>query len=241
MPKKKTLVIVLILALVFIFVSFMAILYLFSNVSPEMQAKKAYKVSFSNFMDKISYANAVEVAYMLNASNLDLNKHDENGWAPLPKAAALNPDIGVLSTLISRGAKPNFSNRDGLTPLMASLLVDQKISYIKFLVENKADVNSVDFKGVSVLMIAAYSTTSVEKIKYLISKGAKVNYQSQHSGLTALMLASYSSGNTEIINALLDAGANKKLQSNQGFTAYNLALRNIVLNKNQAILNKLKP
>ena len=69
--------------------------------------------------------------------------------------------------------------------------------------------------------------------------GANPDLQDE-DGQTALMIAADESYNPQIIIALINGGADISLTDYSGRTAYDYALTNPVLNRNQAIMSLLQ-
>lgn len=84
------------------------------------------------------------------------------------------------------------------------------------------DVNSSGNSGLTPLMICSTCSHGYKYAGKLIAHGANADYQEENYGENALMKAAVY-GNREMINVLLPA-SNKKIKSNNGFTAYDLAM-----------------
>jgi ankyrin repeat protein len=62
---------------------------------------------------------SVDIAEMLLAAGADPNRHDQNGWLPLSRAA-LSGSLALVDLLINAGADVNLRDIDGTTPLRSA-------------------------------------------------------------------------------------------------------------------------
>ena len=116
------------------------------------------------------------------------------GATPFLLAAATS-DVGMMRTLLAKGADPKLGTNDGVTPLMAAAGVGRSAR----LGRNKEGQRQ-----------------SVEAIKLMLELGADIN-ASNDDGLTALHGAAYSGAN-DVIQFLVDKGANLLLKDKYGQT-----------------------
>lgn len=238
MPKRRSVWLFILLTSLFIVFSSFALFYRFST--PAGMSSPLLSPSFADFMQRIGYASADSVTLMLQGKPFSLHQRDEEGWAPLVKASALNPKVDVLAILLDNGAPINFPNADGLTPLMAALIVGQSFAIVDFLLNKGADVHATDFRGMTPLMIACYAGASVNIIDALIQHGALINARAD-AGLTPLMLASATNKNPDVLKLLLLKNANKDYRTSDGLSAYDFALKNPALKNQAPLLSFLKP
>jgi len=137
---------------------------------------------------------------------------DMLGQAALHAAIDRN-QVGMLSTLIGRGADVNVATKIGVTPLgHASAKGDPEC--VQALLANKAALRTESDKGVSPLG-AAVNKGSVEIVKMLLDAGAPVDASAQYGALDTK--------NEEIENMLLDAGSNPNSLNLDGKSALHQA------------------
>jgi ankyrin repeat protein len=121
------------------------------------------------------------------------------GVTPFMLAAA-SGDVGIMRTLLAKGADPTLGSNDGVTPLMAAAGVGQASQYVltereekqnlgavKFLVEMGADVNASNYFGYTALHGAAF-TGANEIVQFLVDKGASLHAEDEY-GQTPLSIA----------------------------------------------------
>ena len=147
---------------------------------------------------------------LLNRPDVDINKHDNQGWTPLKSACSYSgtdSNIDTVKLLLNRSdIDINKHDYEGWTPLMAACRYSNTysdIGTVKLLLDRPdTDVNKQQKDGWSALMLAAaYSCdgSDIETIKLLLSH-PKININNcENNGYTALMLAclySSSDGNS---------------------------------------------
>jgi ankyrin repeat protein len=137
-----------------------------------------------------------DVVEALLQARADLNKADEDGFAPMSVAAS----APIATMLIERGADVNAANRFGHTALWCAAM-NGRADVVGALLQGGADVNKADVKGCAPLSFAASASIA----KMLIERGADVNAANRLGG-TALLLAAQE-GHADVVEALLQAGA----------------------------------
>ena len=130
--------------------------------------------------------------------------------------------------LLEKGADPNLAGAWG-RPLHVAAASDKAgPDEVKLLLDWGADAKAVNQWGIEPLVEAVTaSKPSYGKIALLLEAGADVNalfdWNGNH-GLNALMAAAMN-GTSDIVELLLDNGAQKYLQSGDGFSAYEYAVK----------------
>lgn len=118
--------------------------------------------------------------------------------------AVMDGNMGVVKSLVEKGADVNADLGNGTTPLMSAMFRGN-IELVKVLLDKGADVNRKNLNGMTAMMIAMSKDTKSELVKVLLDKGADVNAK-DNSGSTVLSYA-ISVGNAEIIAMLRAKGA----------------------------------
>ncbi|OFW27113.1 MAG: hypothetical protein A3J28_05865 [Acidobacteria bacterium RIFCSPLOWO2_12_FULL_60_22] len=119
------------------------------------------------------------------------------GATPFMLAAAAG-DVGLMKTLLAKGADPKMGTFDHTTPLMAAAGVGRKatrtkdeeaqtLEAVKLMLELGADVNEANDEGRTALHSAAFSWAD-EIIQFLVAKGARLDLEDM-SGQTPLSIA----------------------------------------------------
>lgn len=141
----------------------------------------------------------------------DLNQQDDDGHTPL-MIAALQGDVALTSTLLSKGARIDLRNKLGRTVLM--LAKNRQVA--EKLVEAGSDVNDHDSRGVTALMLAALNGET-DQVQYLVEKGSDMEARWE-IGQTSLIIAAYA-GHMNTVELLLSLGAQVDAQCSNGRTA----------------------
>jgi len=68
-----------------------------------------------------------------------VDARDKNGWTPLHRAAALNPNPEIIQALVRLGADINARDKDGLTPLHWAAFVNSNPQVVLVLLDLGAD------------------------------------------------------------------------------------------------------
>lgn len=168
---------------------------------------------------------------MINAGAI-VNTNTNRGPA-IMIAAIYNPSI--INCLIKAGADINYNNNNSQTPLMKVAIY--KPGHIEEFIIAGANINDSDNLGKTALMYAIDTTSNRKKIRNqfyieitlqnitkLIEAGADVNTK-DNKGWTPLMYAA--KFNTKVVDILLKAGADKHIKTNDGITAFDIAIANM--------------
>jgi cytohesin len=140
------------------------------------------------------HAAAVKVLLQAGA---DVNKADDDGFAPLSVAAS----APIAKMLIERGADLNATNTFGQTALWRAVEDGDRAGVVEALLQAGADVNKADDDGDPPLPFATTATI----VTMLIERGASVNAVNTF-GRTALWRP-VEEGRAGVVQALLQAGA----------------------------------
>jgi cytohesin len=153
-----------------------------------------------------------DVVGALLQAGADVNKADEDGFAPLSAAASAS----IATMLIERGADVNAANRFGSTALL--LAADAgRVGVVEALLQADADVNKADDDGDAPLTVAASASIAT----MLIERGADLNAANRF-GATALLRAAQN-GCADVVEALLQAGADVNKADDDGFAPLSAA------------------
>ena len=136
-------------------------------------------------------------------------------------ATAREGDVGLVRSLLRRGAAPDTRAVSGATALIAAA-ANGHLEVVQVLLQGGANVNATDSSGRTALMSAA-ANRSTGVVQLLMKSGAAVN-QKDSAGKTALMLAA-STGHERTLLGLLGAGAEVNARSANGETALIAAAR----------------
>lgn len=163
----------------------------------------------------------------------DVNKLNDNGYAPLHTAArSRNSDLVQL--LLEHKADANLPDSDGMTPLIHAIMRNH-VPSIEALVAAGADVERETRQGYTPLEVAI-GEDQLFAARALIKAGAKVNAASGKQRITPLMLvasqlspqarATHLAGGptpVDIADELIERGADVNAKSAAGVTALMVA------------------
>jgi uncharacterized protein len=147
-------------------------------------------------------------------------KLDDALWVAIQNA---NPE--EAEHLLRAGASPESRRGEyGETVLIWATDLPT-LDIMALLIKRGANINTPDFDGLTPLMYAAANEMYVaayKPLELLLQHGAKVDLSS-NSGTTALMFAA-EAGTMRSVYRLLKAGANPDLRTDDGQTAYDIAM-----------------
>ncbi len=169
----------------------------------------------------------------LLSKGADVNKLNDNGYAPLHTAArSRNSDLVTL--LLEHKADPNLPDNDGVTPLVHAIMRNH-VPSIEALIAAGADVERETRQGYTPLEVAI-GEDQLFAARALINGGAKVDAASGKQKITPLMLIAsqlspqarathLAAGPTpiDIAELLIDRGAAVDAKSAAGVTALMVA------------------
>ena len=106
--------------------------------------------------------------------------------------AAAEGDVGLMRSLLAKGADPKLASNDHTTPLMVAAGVgrtgkdefpkdeqQQHVEAIKLLLELGADVNAKNEDGYTAVMGAAFSGGD-EILQFLVERGARLDVKDRY-------------------------------------------------------------
>jgi hypothetical protein len=171
----------------------------------------------------------------------DVNKKDKEGNTPLILAAR-NGDLGIVQTLVKKGADLKAVNKDGYNALLAlsnysmpgapvkekngqtsdpiGITTEEHLKTAEYLINEGAEVNAKTNDGSTALMLAA-RLNKRDLVVLLLSRGADVNSVNQQ-GQTALIAATVK-GHAEAVCPLINNRADVGVKDVVGFTALQYA------------------
>ena len=143
------------------------------------------------------------------------------GCVPSLRNAAINGNVKMLESLISKGQDINQLSLGGDTALILAAFNGNK-NIAQLLVDKGAKLDIQNQGGETALILAAFKgNTDIAQL--LIDKGAKLDIQNQY-GYTALTQTIFK-GNTNIAQLLVDKGAKLDIQNQYGNTNLILAAK----------------
>lgn len=159
-------------------------------------------------------ADQLEIAEMLIARGVDIDRADSEGYTPLHNSIS-GGSQEMVELLIDSGANVNAMTTGGRTPLHVSSYMG--LTEIARLLLNKgADFNASDDYNWTPLHEASYYGYS-DLVSLLISHGANVNAKSKYDDDTSLHFAA-TYGYWEIADSLINNGANVNAKDSDGHT-----------------------
>lgn len=148
------------------------------------------------------YAYEILKAPWVNVNVVDDSDDGDDNTA-LHYAVEQNRSIGLITTLLDKGADINARNINEETPLLLlgqeNMPEEERIERTRLLLDRGADINAADEAGTTPLMLAVIGE-HVDIVKLLLERGAKKELQT-FDGETALDLAEQAE-NEEIIALL---------------------------------------
>ncbi|MFP4053402.1 MAG: ankyrin repeat domain-containing protein [Phycisphaerae bacterium] len=156
----------------------------------------------------------LRVLRALAAQGADLDRRNEEGFAPLHMVAFHEDGTDVARTLLQQGAKADPNTPGGVRPLLLASRY-RKTDMVEALLQYGADVNQASRKGNTPLLLATMFGRT-ETMKILLAAGAKTDVQSQEGDTPILEAVDEGA---DVLNVLLRAGANANFANRQGETA----------------------
>jgi quinoprotein dehydrogenase-associated probable ABC transporter substrate-binding protein len=164
----------------------------------------------------------------LISKGADVNKLNDNGYAPL-HAAARSRNSDIVKLLLASKADPNLPDNDGMTPLVHAIMRNH-VPSIEALLGAGADIERETKQGYTPLEVAI-GEDQLFAAQALIRAGANVNSANGSQKITPLMLIAsqlspqarathLAAGPTpvDIAELLIEKGANVNGQSTAGVT-----------------------
>ena len=163
----------------------------------------------------------------LIAGGANVNRRDADGWTPLMYSVRFSNDVSVVSLLLDSGADIHAVNNYGATALSTAALFSSNPEILQLLLKNKSSTQA-ETREAFVLAIKYQRPLPI--IQSFISSGLPLNQL--YDGLTPLMHAARTNTNTGIISLLLKSGAKTNILSKDKKTAFDYALSNSQLPRN---------
>jgi ankyrin repeat protein len=140
--------------------------------------------------------------------------HNVEGLPLFHLASMLNPDVGVLEYLISKGADVNAKTKFCFSPLHFAAWKNENIGITQFLVSQGADVHAKNEYGEIALHWAAGGNAEV--VNVLVSAGADVHAKSEKDNTPLHSAAMFL--DVESARILITAGADVHAKNADGYT-----------------------
>jgi uncharacterized protein len=183
------------------------------------------------FFQIVKHGTAQQVQAAIKAgADVNLAEDSEANMLPIEIAAQSNPDPGVVTALARAGADVNEKETNGIVPLMFAANGNRNPAVIAALLKAGANVNAATTGQVTVLMMASANNAAVV-VAALLKGGARVNDVDVMGNAALMWAASGISTDPQVITVLLKAGANGRLKNSDGMTAFDLAKKNVLLDK----------
>lgn len=128
----------------------------------------------------------------------DVNKRDNEGYAPL-HTAARNKRAEIITLLLAHGADANLKDRDGFTPLQHAVLRDSAAG-IEALKRGGADLEQRTPSGVTPLALALLEDKFKAALA-LINVGAEIEATDSVAKLTPLLIVAGKEGRVMTLSA----------------------------------------
>jgi ankyrin repeat protein len=129
-----------------------------------------------------------------------------------------NGTVNQLESILNRGVKVNFLDREGFSPLSVACLFE-RITMTKLLVRHGAEVNARDQDDSTALhsTVTESEDKAYKIVSFLLKKGAEVD-PIDVRGWTPLMVAA-ANQDVRSVEALLEGGAGPDRKDKDGRTA----------------------
>lgn len=171
------------------------------------------------------YGQMEVVYHLLEDQKLDIDAADEStGFTALHFAARTN-QLGVMQTLMDRGADSTKADRMGRTALHHAVQ-EREICCLEFLLHHSADTSLRDLEGTTVWHLAAQEG-DVQALSLLLSKPADAVAAidlKDNDGRTPFLYAS-ANGSTEAMRLLLSAGSSVAEKATDGSSTLHYAAK----------------
>jgi len=185
--------------------------------------------------DKVS----LETFKYLEGKGLSLTAKDKNDRSALYYLSAKSNDIRLLQYFLQAGLKPDQKDKQGNCALLQAAAYNTG-EVLHLLAKSSTNPMITNEQGESIVHLAV-SNQNMETLNTALTElGMPVN-ETTNEGLTPLHLAAMQAKDTKMLQFLLDHGADKTIETEFGETAYDLAIENELLQKNNVNLDFLKP
>ncbi len=181
---------------------------------------------------------SLEGFQFLQKHGLALNTKDNKGRTGLYYLAAKSKELEILNLFIEAGLKADQTDKEGRCALHQAASWNST-EVVQFLTENCDNASVTNNMGENALHLAV-SNGNNEALEVLLDVGLDINAITNEQ-LSALHLAAMKAQNAEMLKFLIENGANKSMNTQFGETAYDLALENELLKKNNMNFDFLKP
>ncbi|NAS11229.1 ankyrin repeat domain-containing protein [Flavobacteriaceae bacterium R33] len=188
--------------------------------------------------------NSLEVVRYLAAGTEDINHTNKQGASALTHAIQSNK-LEVVNFLLENGADVQVRDKEG-NNLGYYLLKDvYKAERPKLMQDKLAALKAKGFNFAQVqengntLYHIAVAQNNLDALKYISSYGQDINARNK-DGNTPLHLAAMNAHNDAILKFLIEDGADKSIKTDFEESAYDLAMENELLQKNNVTINFLE-
>ncbi|MEM7380694.1 MAG: ankyrin repeat domain-containing protein [Bacteroidota bacterium] len=191
-----------------------------------------------------SWRNNLEAVQFLVANTKDINHTNKVGKSALTHAIQRN-SLEVVNFLIEKGADAQVKDKEG-NNLGYYLLKDVFRAGKPELLQDKLaalKAKGFNFSNVqengNTLYHMAVAENNLDALKFVSSYGQDINARNK-DGNTALHLAAMNAHNDAILKFLIENGADKSIKTDFEESAYDLAMENELLQKNNVTINFLE-
>lgn len=185
----------------------------------------------------------LENVTLLYQTNNNINHQNKEGYSALTRAVQRGAKE-IFNFLIENGANPKVidANQNNLLFYAFDSYFernkDNNLYVIDKLVALGVDPNQIFSNGNNLVHMAIEKESKL-LLEKAIALGVNIN-QTNDLNLSPLHLAAMKAKNQELLDILLENGANKKLKTQFNESAYDLALENEILEKNEIDIGFLK-
>ncbi len=168
---------------------------------------------------------------LLAGANVNLT--DKDGWTALMYAVRYQENTAIVKTLIDAGSSVKALNKFDASALLIASNYNNNPEIIEILLDHY----SISEKEVTKAFIQMLITNSVNdrakiaKINIYLNKSMPLNIF--YNGKTPLMYAALYCNSTSILKTLIDAGAVTTIRSSESKTAFDYAMENKALQRDE--------
>lgn len=168
---------------------------------------------------------------LLAGANVNLT--DKDGWTALMYAVRYQENTAIVKTLIDSGSSVKALNKFDASALLIASNYNNNPEIIEILLDHY----SISEKEVTKAFIQMLITNSVNdrakiaKINIYLNKSMPLNIF--YNGKTPLMYAALYCNSTSILKTLIDAGAVTTIRSSESKTAFDYAMENKALQRDE--------
>tara|TARA_B100000795_G_scaffold13814_1_gene9460 strand:+ start:1510 stop:2220 length:711 start_codon:yes stop_codon:yes gene_type:complete len=180
--------------------------------------------------------DTIKYLLSLDGNTVDKRTHDERTYIFW---AAYKANIGIMNYLFDKGSILTTKDSYGNTPVMFCVVTGQRnIAVYDLFEKHGLQMNQIQKEGNTLLHLAS-KNNKLLALESLAVYGIDID-KKNNEGYTALHIAAMKTEDDDILKYLLRQGADKTIINDFGETAFDLAIENELLQKNNVTLNFLK-